>query len=88
MEALLRGSIPVLAADQLDLYGIGLEDGVNCIGVPDGRWSETIERLKSIGEDAVVRMRKNIHAMLEDRLSYDAVARQIATRLGVRASAA
>jgi hypothetical protein len=88
MEALLRGSIPVLAADQLDLYGIELEDGVNCIAVPDGRWSETIESLKAIQEDVVVRMRRNIQAMLQDRLSYDAVARQIATRLGVRASAA
>jgi hypothetical protein len=82
MEALLRGSIPVLSADELDLYGIQLEDGKNCIGVPAGRWSEAMHRIARIGEDEVIRMRGNILAMFDGQLRYEAVATGMRMRLG------
>jgi hypothetical protein len=83
IEALLRGSIPVLAADEIDLYGIALRDRANCIGVPDGRWVETVNELASIDERELIRMRGNIRTMFDEYLSYDAMATRIRARLGV-----
>ena len=83
IEALLRGSIPVLAADEIDLYAVGLEDRVNCIGVHDGRWAETVKELGSVAEPELVRMRGGIRAMFDEYLSYDAMAARIRVRLGV-----
>ena len=83
IEALLRGSIPVLATNELDLYGLELADGENCIGVPEDRWDEAMQRLATIGEAEIVRMRHNIAAMFADGLDYDAVARRLRACIGV-----
>jgi len=82
IEALLRGSIPVLAIDELDLYGIGLADGENCVGVPAGQWPDAAPRIASIAESEIVRMRGNIHGMFAEHLRYEAVANGICVRLG------
>jgi hypothetical protein len=83
IEAMLRGSIPVLAAEEMDLYGVGLVDRENCIAVDDGRWLESIHRLAEIEERDVVRMRRNIRAMFDSHLDYDAVAGRLRAGLGV-----
>lgn len=83
VEALLRGSIPVLSRDELDLYDLGLVDGVNCIGVaPDG-WPAAMERLLGMSEAVIARMRADIQAMLPTKVAYAALARAICDRLGV-----
>lgn len=81
MEALMRGSIPVLAVDELDLYGIGLAHGENCIGVPRGRWADTVGRLPLMHGDEVLRMRQRIAAMFSIRLDYENVAGRIRARV-------
>ena len=83
MEALLRGSIPVLSADEADLYGIQLEDGVNCIRVPSAGWPDAMLRISRMEESQIVRMRTGILGMFEKQLSYGALAKGIRTRLGV-----
>jgi hypothetical protein len=83
VEALLRGSVPVLPADELDLYGIELTDGENCIAVHGDRWPDAIQRLASMTEADVARMRRNIAAMIAPSLSYDAVAQRLRARVGV-----
>jgi hypothetical protein len=83
IEALLRGSIPVLSKDELDLYGVELKDGQNCISVQDGRWRQTVERLAQIPEPEIARMRARIHAMFDDFLNYPAMARRIRARVGM-----
>jgi hypothetical protein len=83
MEALLRGAIPVLSVDELGLYGVGLSDGINCIAVPTGQWPAAIERLRGLQESQIVQMRRNILAMLPERVDYAACARALRTRLGV-----
>lgn len=83
VEALLRGSIPVLACDELDLYGIRLVHGENCIGVTEGRWAEAVQHLASLDEARLVAMRSAIHAMFGADLDYGSVSRKIRTRLGV-----
>lgn len=83
MEALLRGSIPVLHARELDLYDIGLADGVNCIAVRAGSWPETLARVQGMAEDTIVGIRQNIHAMLKNLLQYDVSSRRMLIRLGM-----
>ena len=58
IEALLRDSIPVLNANELDIYAIGLADGVNCIAAPIGDWSTVIDRLLAIDQDRIAAMRR------------------------------
>jgi hypothetical protein len=83
IEALLRGSVPVLAAGELDLYGIELVHGENCIAVPDDRWRQTIRGLAAMHASEVVRMRRNAAAMFEIALAYEALARRLRARVGV-----
>jgi hypothetical protein len=83
VEALLRGSIPVLNANELDLYDLGLAHGVNCIAVPPGGWPAAMESICRMGEAQVVAMRRNIRAMFDDRVAYPALARDICARLGL-----
>jgi hypothetical protein len=83
IEALLRGSIPVLNADELDLYDLGLVDGVNCIAVPQGGWAAAMERITGMDESEVVAMRRNVKAMLADRVAYPALSRDMSRRLGL-----
>ena len=83
IEALLRGSIPVLSEDELDLYGVELEDADNCIGVQDGRWRQAVERLAQMQEPEIGRMRARIHAMFDDFLNYPAMAKRIRARVGM-----
>jgi hypothetical protein len=83
IEAMLRGSIPVLSADELDLYDIELKSGENCIGVQDGRWREAVEGLAKAGEPEITRMRTNIHAMFDEFLNYPAMAKRIRARAGL-----
>jgi len=75
--------IPVLNTSELDLYDIGFIDGVNCIAVPTGHWAAAVERILSISSDSVIEMRKNIYAMLNDQVDYDALSKHIRIRLGV-----
>jgi hypothetical protein len=83
LEAMLRGSIPVLAESETDLYGFDLVDSENCIAVPKGGWADAMRRLAAYPEAEIVRMRRNIHGMFEAHLCYESVARGIRTRLGI-----
>jgi hypothetical protein len=81
MEALLRGSIPVINVDELDLYDIGLVDGVNCIAVDDNHWDAAVEHLRDFNQDKLQEMRRTIRDMREKHLLYDVSSRQMRKRL-------
>jgi hypothetical protein len=83
VEALLRGSIPVLNARELDLYDLDLVNGVNCVAVANDDWPEAMRRMERLPETEIVRMRRNIRAMLDDRVAYRALSRDVCRRLGV-----
>ena len=87
VEALLRGSVPVLDAAELDLYDLGLIDGVNCIAVPKGGWRTAMQRIVTMSEGQIVAMRRNIQSMLTERVDYPALARNMSRRLGIDGSA-
>lgn len=83
VEALLRGSIPVLNADELDLYDLGLVDGVNCIAVPSGGWPAAMDRIVRMNAAQITSMRRNIQAMLDTQVAYPALSRDMSRRLGL-----
>ena len=83
IEALLRGSVPVLSETELDLYGVPLEHGKNCIAVRAEDWRRTVAELSDIEEGKIVEMRRNIHAMLGTYLDYGVLSKRIRSRLGV-----
>jgi hypothetical protein len=83
IEAMLRGSIPVISANELDLYGIEFKDGTNCIAVSGGDWPNAIQRLARIEENEIIGMRSNIYSMFDDRLNYEALSKRMRTRFGV-----
>lgn len=84
VEALLRGSIPVLDAQELGLYDLNLRDGVNCIAVIAGDWAGALDRILAMGEQEIRAMRRNIADLLLDRVKYPALAREISRRLAVQ----
>lgn len=88
VEALLRGSIPVLNADELDLYDLGLADGINCIAVAPGGWRAAMQRIVDMSGAEVAGMRRNIRAMLDQKVAYPALARDMSRRLGLEDGAA
>ncbi len=83
IEALLRGSIPVISVSELDLYGIEFKDGTNCIAVSGGNWPSAIHRLAKMGESEIVGMRNNIYSMFDDRLNYETLSKRMRIRFGV-----
>ena len=83
IEAMLRGSIPVLSADELDLYGVELVDSRTCIAVEANGWPAAIERICQITEREISGMRNNILSMREPVLEYPQLASRICARLGL-----
>ena len=63
---MLRERGPVLSSDELDLYGVELKDHENCVGVPGGRWTESLQQLARIDQRDLIRMRSNVRAMVEN----------------------
>jgi hypothetical protein len=83
IEALLRGSIPILNSDELDLYDLGLVDSKNCIAVTKGAWPAAMERILQMDDEQVIDMRRNIKSMIPQKVDYPALARNICRRLGL-----
>ncbi len=83
IESLLRGSVPVLNAEELAMYDIGLRDGYNCLAVHGKDWAGTVERLLAFDEEQMTEMRRNIKCMEKEYLRYEATARHIRARIGL-----
>jgi hypothetical protein len=83
MEALLRGSIPVIDKKEIELYAVELEDGVNCIAAPGDDWSSVVNRLLKMDEREIGEMRCRIRDMHQVLLDYPASSRNMRARLGI-----
>gem|GEM_PF-3087369 len=82
LEALLKGSIPVLNASETGLYGIDLQDGKNCIAVRRNDWVDAVQRIRKMDTSDVLSLRRNIHGM-QERLRYERTSLEMCRRLGV-----
>ncbi|WP_193855455.1 exostosin family protein, partial [cf. Phormidesmis sp. LEGE 11477] len=80
MEALIKGSIPILCENDLPLYDVELEDGVNCIAVRENSWDVAIETALRLEFEKVKKIRENILAMKNTFLSEKA----FSTRLQIK----
>ena len=85
IEALLRGSIPIMNASEAPLYEIRLRDGENCLLVRNGDWAAAVSRALDMSEDQIARMRAAALAMHESKLRYDVLSKAIARRVGAPA---
>jgi hypothetical protein len=83
VEALLRGSIPVLNLREVDLYDLSLVDGVNCVAVTNDDWPGAMRRVIRLPETEIVKMRRNIQAMVAARVAYRQISSGICRRLEV-----
>lgn len=85
VEALVRGSIPILHEDELSLYDINLQNNVNCIAVSKGNWIATIQRAMSLHQSEIIEMRCNILSMKDDYLSRQAFSNRLMQKMGIEA---
>jgi hypothetical protein len=83
VESLLRGSIPILNEYELDIYEIGLKDGVNCIAAQSDNWRDVVERCFAMDEKEIVAMRKNIRSLVKDHILYPVSSKEMRLRLSV-----
>ncbi|MEP0918339.1 glycosyltransferase family 47 protein [Leptolyngbya sp. DQ-M1] len=83
IEALVRGSIPVLHADELELYNLDLQDQVNCVAVRHQDWIEAIKRLLSLSQSDIEEIRCNILAMRQKYLTPQSYSRRLGMRMGL-----
>ncbi len=83
IEALVRGSIPVINEDELYLYDMNLQNEVNCIAVKDGDWIAAIQKILRIKDNQLIQMRYNILAMKEKYLLPEVAAKRLRQKMGL-----
>lgn len=83
IEALVRGSIPIINEDELYLYDMNLQNEVNCIAVKDGDWIAAIQKILSIKDNQLIQMRYNILAMKEKYLLPEVAAKRLRQKMGL-----
>jgi hypothetical protein len=66
VEALVRGSIPVIEDPQV--YGLDLADGENCIVAEPHDWGAAVRRVMELTEANILRLRQNVMALRQERL--------------------
>jgi hypothetical protein len=80
IEALLRGSIPIL--DDEKLYNLGLKHGVNCLVPERNNWAEAINVALNLSVSEVAAMRTRIAELVAARIAPEAAATRLFQRLG------
>jgi hypothetical protein len=79
VEAIVRGSVPILAEPRA--YDLGLRDEENCIIVNDGNWLEATRRALGMPQSEVLRLRSSVLALREERLLPNIVAEHFCSQL-------
>jgi hypothetical protein len=85
IEALLRGSIPILNESEAPIYEIALRDGENCLLVRNNDWAAAVSRALDMSQAEITRMRAAALAMNDSKLRYGELSKAIARRVGVAA---
>lgn len=83
VEAMLRGSIPILNEREAPIYELGLRDGENCLLVRNDDWVAAVRRALAMDPAEVRRIRRHILAVRQTRLDYPVLAAAVCRRLGV-----
>ena len=83
IEALVRGSIPILHKEELRLYDMNLENNLNCIAVHNRDWIGAIKRAMSLNQSKIIQMRYNILSMKDDYLAAESFSRRLIKKMGI-----
>jgi hypothetical protein len=79
VEAIVRGSVPILAEPRA--YDLDLRDGENCIIVNDNNWLQATRRALDLLPSDVLRMRRAVLALREERLVPAVAGERFCTQL-------
>lgn len=85
IEAMLRGSIPILNEREAPIYELGLRDRENCLLVHNDDWAAAVRRALAMDPVEVRRMRTRVMAVRQACLDYPVLAGAICGRLGLAA---
>jgi hypothetical protein len=85
IEAMLRGSIPILNEREAPIYEIGLRDGVNCLLVRNDDWGAATSRALHSSQPEIEQMRRNVLEVRNAYLDYPVLSAAICRRLGATA---
>jgi hypothetical protein len=80
VEALCRGSIPVLPYEERRRYDLPLQDGKNCIFVKSSRWVDSFRRIKSLEDSQILKIRKEVAILRNSFLDWTHLAQTIRTK--------
>jgi hypothetical protein len=83
IEALVRGSIPIINEDELYLYDMNLQNEVNCIAVKESNWIAAIQKILKLKDNQLIQMRYNILAMKEKYLLPEVAAKRLRQKMGL-----
>lgn len=74
VESLCRGAVPIL--EDAHLYGLGLQDSVNCIMVKDGDWYRSVKAALSLSLEDRQNLRLNVMNLRDKMLMPTEAARR------------
>jgi len=83
IEALIRGSIPILNKHELKLYDINLQHEINCIAVENNNWVAAIKKIFTIKRSKIIEMRSNILEMKDNFLLPEVTAKRLRQKMGL-----
>lgn len=82
VESLCRGAVPIL--EEAHLYGLGLQDSVNCILVKDGDWYSSVKAALSLSIEDIQKLRKNIIDLRDKMLMPSGAAQRFSEQFRIR----
>lgn len=83
IESLIRGSIPVLHEEELELYDINLQDRVNCVAVKNRNWIRAIKVIADMQLNEIHKMRYNISKIKNKYLLHEAFSHNLNVKMGI-----
>ena len=87
IESLVRGSIPILDAENMRMHDIPWKDGANCLVVRKPRdkecWLAAILRALSLPDEVVLEMRHQIRSLRRDFLLPEAASKRLRNKMRI-----
>jgi Exostosin family len=83
VEALVRGSIPIINANELELYNMNLRDNQNCIAVYNNDWTTALKRALSMPHEDLVKIHTHILSMKDEFLLPQSFSRRLRQKIGL-----
>ena len=84
-EATVTGAIPILESYLLPFYEIPFADGENCLLIKSqnnkANWIEVLNRVLSMDEFEILKMRKNLHKLIENYLDLNQYKRKLVKKI-------